>query len=160
MTIFEITIIALLTIIMLMVVILVKTAIEGFHGVWKKQDTILGDTMVLKAYFNNLLERFDNISRQLDNIESNNDQDFEKLTDIVDKMHRNLCVDIADKMVDRVYPPTYNPPCYSPNGICTNPQMDCINCPKRGTGGTWSINTSIKAKGEMFQEKFNDNKED
>ena len=21
-------------------------------------------------------------------------------------------------------------PCYAPGGICTNPQMDCINCPK------------------------------
>lgn len=26
-------------------------------------------------------------------------------------------------------------PCYAPNGICTNPCMDCINCPKRGLGG-------------------------
>ena len=141
MTIFEITVIILLTIIMLMVVILVKTVIGGFHDVDLKQEIILGDTMVLKAYFNNLLERFDNISRQLDNIESNNDQDFEKLTDIVDKMHRNLCVEIADKMVDRAYPPTYITPCYAPNGICTNPQMDCINCSKRGTGGTWSTST-------------------
>lgn len=23
------------------------------------------------------------------------------------------------------------PPCYAPGGICTNPQMDCINCPRR-----------------------------
>ena len=83
-----------------------------------------------------------------------------ELTDIVDKMHRNLCVEIADKMVDRVYPPTYNPPCYAPNGICTNPQMDCINCPKRGTGGTWSTNISIKAEDAPLQERFNDNKED
>ena len=70
-----------------------------------------------------------------------------ELTDIVDKMHRNLCVDIADKMVDRVYkqPTSVNgTPCYAPDGICTNPCMDCINCPKRGTGGTWStsINTN------------------
>lgn len=77
-------------------------------------------------------KRLADINQQLDNIENSNDQDFEKLTDIVDKMHSNLCVDIADKMVNRVYPPTYNPPCYAPNGICTNPQMDCINCPKRG----------------------------
>lgn len=62
MTLFEITIIALLTIIMLMVIILVKTAIGGFHDVCQKQDTILGDTMVLKAYFNNLLERFNKIT--------------------------------------------------------------------------------------------------
>lgn len=24
----------------------------------------------------------------------------------------------------------YNTPCYAPNGVCTNPQKDCINCPK------------------------------
>lgn len=66
-----------------------------------------------------------------------------ELTDIVDKMHRNLCVEIADKMVDRVYPPTYVTPCYAPNGICVNPQRDCINCPKRGNGGTWSTSTNI-----------------
>ena len=34
------------------------------------------------------------------------------------------------------------PPCYTSDGICINPQMDCINCPKRGvTGGTWATNT-------------------
>lgn len=25
-----------------------------------------------------------------------------------------------------------HPSCYEPDGICTNPQRDCINCPKRG----------------------------
>lgn len=25
----------------------------------------------------------------------------------------------------------YNPSCYAPDGICTNPQMDCVNCPKK-----------------------------
>lgn len=65
------------------------------------------------------------------------------LVNIVDKMHRNLCVEIADKMVDKVYPPTYNLPCYAPDGICTNPHGDCINCPKRGTGGTWSTGINI-----------------
>ncbi len=68
------------------------------------------------------------------------------LIDIVDKMHRNLCVEIADKMVDRVYPPTYVTPCYAPNGICMNPHGDCINCPKRGDGGTWSTSTNIKTE--------------
>ena len=51
-------------------------------------------------------------------------------------------------------------PCYAPDGICTNPQRDCINCPKRGTGGAWSTNTSIKAEDAPLQEFFNDNKED
>lgn len=106
MTTFEITIIVLLVAIVVLMVVLLRTAIEGFHGVWQKQDTILGDTLVLKAYFNTILEKFNDIIQQLDNIENSNDQDFEKLTDIVDKMHRNLCVDIADKMVDRVCPST------------------------------------------------------
>ena len=30
---------------------------------------------------------------------------------------------------------TGNIPCYAPDGICNNPQMDCINCPKLRYGG-------------------------
>lgn len=125
MTTFEITTIALLAVIMLMVIILVKTAIGGFHDVWQQ----------LNANWEQLrkIETHEDISTSV----------IIELMDIVDKMHRNLCVEIADKMVDRVYPPTYNPPCYAPNGICTNPQMDCINCPKRGTGGIWSTSTNL-----------------
>ena len=39
-------------------------------------------------------------------------------------------------------PPQF-PPCYALDGICTNPQMDCINCPKRGSssGRLTTINT-------------------
>lgn len=85
------------------------------------------------------------LCKKLDNIDTNTATSVSvgiDLKDIVDKMHRNLCAEIADKMVDIVYPPTYVTPCYAPNGICTNPQMDCINCPKRGTGGTWSTSTN------------------
>ena len=32
-------------------------------------------------------------------------------------------------------PPQF-PPCYTPEGICTNPQMDCINCPMHSSGTT------------------------
>lgn len=32
----------------------------------------------------------------------------------------------------------YNPPCYALDGICINPQMDCINCPKKTTGGGYT----------------------
>lgn len=32
-------------------------------------------------------------------------------------------------------PGSYKTPCYAPDGICTNPQMDCINCPRKTTGG-------------------------
>ena len=146
MTAFEITVIVLLAVIVILLILAFAGMAtinakmqEGFQYLGKK---ILDCTAKL-GYINGATQ---DISRQLDNIESNNDQDFEKLTDIVDKMHRNLCVEIADKMVDRVYPPTYNPPCYAPDGICTNPQMDCINCPKRGTGGTWSTSTNIKTE--------------
>jgi hypothetical protein len=32
--------------------------------------------------------------------------------------------------------PTFNGiPCFAPGGYCTNPQMDCVNCPKNTTGG-------------------------
>lgn len=34
----------------------------------------------------------------------NNFKKLSELTDIVDKMHRNLCVEIADKMVNKMYP--------------------------------------------------------
>ncbi|MBQ2361368.1 MAG: hypothetical protein II398_10800 [Prevotella sp.] len=44
--------------------LLVDTVTDEFHDVQQKQDIILGDTMVLKAYFNNLLERFDNITNE------------------------------------------------------------------------------------------------
>ena len=61
---------------------------------------------------------------------------------------------------DKPFQPIYTP-CYAPDGICSNPFGDCINCPKRGTtGGTWSTNTSIKAEDAPLQERFNDNKED
>lgn len=35
--------------------------------------------------------------------------------------------------------PQSHPFCYEPGGTCTNPQMDCINCPRRTGGG---FNTS------------------
>lgn len=55
--------------------------------------------------------------------------------------------DKADELMDRIAPPSivvapYTPPCYAPDGICTNPQMDCVNCPKRClTSGRWSTDT-------------------
>ena len=91
------------------------------------------------------------LRKKLDNIDTNTATNVSvgiDLKDIVDKMHRNLCVEIADKMVDRVYPPTYVTPCYAPDGICMNPHGDCINCPKRGDGGIWSTSTNISKNDE------------
>ena len=167
MTTFEITIVFLLAAIVVLLIVLLRAAIKGFHGVWQKFDAGVEQLCGIEVNTHHVSSVLrDSIAPDVETL-SNNFQyllDGKKgipaLFDIVDKMHRNLCVDIADKMVDRVYPPTYNPPCYAPNGICTNPQMDCINCPKRGTGGTWSTNISIKAEDAPLQEWFNDNKED
>ena len=45
------------------------------------------------------------------------------------------------------YPYNTRPLCWDPGGICTIPQMDCINCPKKTTGGGWTsileCNTSV-----------------
>ena len=91
MTTFEITIIVLLAAIVVLLIVLLRTDIEWFHGVWKNQDCmyqdiqrievnthhassvlqdkiipeierVSSDTMVLKAYFNGLLERLDNMT--------------------------------------------------------------------------------------------------
>lgn len=34
------------------------------------------------------------------------------------------------------------PPCYAPDGICTNPFHDCVNCPRQGTEGYWATDTN------------------
>jgi hypothetical protein len=131
MTTFEITIIVLLAAIVILL-ILVFTGMattyvkmkEGFEYLGKKIeycDTKLG-------YIKGAAQ---DISQQLANIED----------DILDDLRD---IRIADKL-GKTSPNVPTPlPCYAPNGICTNPQMDCINCPKRGTGGTWStsINTN------------------
>lgn len=161
MTTFEITVIVLFTAIVMLLIIAFIGGMATINAKMKEGFQYLGKKIEgCDSKLGYIKGAAQDISQQLNNIENNNDQDFEKLTDIVDKMHRNLCVEIADKMVDRVYPPTYVTPCYAPNGICTNPQMDSINCPKRGTGGTWPTNTSIKAEDVPLQERFNNNKED
>ena len=41
------------------------------------------------------------------------------------------------------FPTMPTTPVFGCDGIhCTNPQMDCINCPRRTTGGSFSTNTS------------------
>ena len=150
MTTFEITIIVLLAAIVVLLIVLLRTAIEGFHGVWQNQNAGVEQlsnievnthhaSSVLKGHIAPDVESIsNNITHLLDESKG-----LPALVDIVDKMHRNLCVEIADKMVDRAYPPTYvTPPCYAPDGICMNPHGDCINCPKRGTGGVWSTSTN------------------
>lgn len=132
----------LLALLITLITILVMITLLFFGVVWKLLDNI-------KEWQKNQYKKLNFINTQIagiwrgqDKIENNT----AILSSIVDKMHRNLCVEIADKMVDRVYkqPTSVNgTPCYAPDGICTNPCRDCINCPKRGTGGTWSTSTNL-----------------
>lgn len=137
----------LLALLITLITILVMITLLFFGVVWKLLDDI-------KEWQKNQYKKLNFINTQIagiwrgqDKIENNT----AILSSIVDKMHRNLCVEIADKMVDRVYkqPTSVNgTPCYAPDGICTNPCRDCINCPKRGTGGTWSTSTNISKNDE------------
>lgn len=47
----------------------------------------------------------------------------------------------------------WQPQCCEPNGVCTNPFHDCVNCPKQfGSGGTYTsttITTTEKGKEEQ-----------
>ena len=56
--------------------------------------------------------------------------------------------DVKDKIQIQPIPfniPSYQLPCYHPDGVCINPQKDCVNCPKQGTyGSTWTTNTFKK----------------
>ena len=137
MTTFEITIITLLALIAFALIFRDFIIGKALDEITKNQES-----QYKKLDFINT--QIAGIWRGQDKIENN----AAILSSIVDKMHRNLCVEIADKMVDRVYPPTYVTPCYAPDGICTNPQMDCINCPKIRTGGTWSTSTNISKNDE------------
>ena len=143
MTTFEIFVLIALAIIVGCAVITVCTVIEGFHGVWQNQSYNYNE---LRKIVVSTSETLSDISRQLANIEDN----------ILDDLRD---IRIAQELGKTS--PNTPLPCYHPNGICTNPQMDCINCPKRGTGGTWSTNISIKAEDAPLQERFNDSsKED
>lgn len=79
----------------------------------------------------------------LSNIRGDTVDIFQELNSINDNILDDLRdIRLADKL-GKTSPNVPAPiPCYAPNGICTNPQMDCINCPKRGTGGSWSTSTN------------------
>lgn len=163
---------------MLMVIILVKTAIGGFHDVWQQLNANWEQLRKIETHTNFLAD----ISRQLDNIEGNAIDEMEDFVRDTEGILNDLAVNVKGNyntleqqqedigyikmrinhilgLMHPAHEVVKQQPCYAPNGICTNPQMDCINCPKRGTGGTWSTNTSIKAEDAPLQEFFNDNKE-
>ena len=167
MTTFEITIIVLLAAIVVLLIVLLKIAIEGFRGVWQNQNAGVEQLCGIEVnthHASSVLQ--DHIAPDVESISNNFlyllDEskglpfkiDWDKLSkEQQDEFLKRLILPNYDKPIQPIYTP-----CYAPDGICMNPHGDCINCPKRGTGGTWS--TTLKAEGEMFQEMFNNNKED
>jgi hypothetical protein len=112
MTTFEITIIVLLVAIVVLLVVLLRTAIEGFHGVRQKQNAgveQLCNIEVNTHHASSVLK--DHIAPNIECIYNaigadgcNNFKKLSELTDIVDKMHRNMCAFMAEKMVEQRYP--------------------------------------------------------
>lgn len=96
---------------------------EGFELLAKKIESC-------DAKLDSIKGAAQDISQQLENIED----------DILDDLRDIRLADKLGKTSPNVPAPL---PCYAPNGICTNPQMDCVNCPKHGNGGIWSTSTNI-----------------
>lgn len=113
MTTFEITIITLLALIAFALIFRDFVIGKALDQIIYNQDAMQQDIQRIEVnthHASSVLQ--DSIAPDVETL-SNNFQyllDGKKgvpaLFDIVDKMHRNLCVEIADKMVDRVCPPT------------------------------------------------------
>ena len=57
---------------------------------------------------------------------------------------------VPPQPIQPVIVPQYNPPCYAPDGICTNPFHDCMNCPRMfGGTGAWATKTNINTQGSV-----------
>ena len=97
----------------------------------------------MKEGFECLAKKIEYCESQLGRIKGVGQDIYQQLENIEDDILDDLRdIRLADKL-GKTSPNVPTPiPCYSPNGICTNPQMDCINCPKRGTGGAWSTSTN------------------
>ena len=113
----------------LLITILIVVIFLFFGVVWKLLDDI-------KEWQKSICDK-------LCSIRSDTVDIFQELNNIED----NILDDLRDirlaQEIGKTSPNVPTPlPCYSPYGICTNPQMDCINCPKRVTGGTWSTSTN------------------
>lgn len=55
----------------------------------------------------------------------------EGLAEIIVEMQEPLTLTTPEKDVPHFIPlQNIHPFCYEPGGHCTNPQMDCINCPR------------------------------
>lgn len=99
--------------------------------------------LVIKKMLKEIIDRKYATGETLSDIRGDTVDIFQKLNDIEDDILDDLRdIRLADKLGKTSPNVPAALPCYAPNGICTNPQMDCINCPKRSAGGTWSTSTN------------------
>jgi hypothetical protein len=53
-------------------------------------------------------------------------------------------------------PSTINtPPCWAPDGYCSSPYHDCIDCPKTTTGGSGTWTTTASSDGTNLRTNWN-----
>jgi len=90
MTTFEITIVFLLAAIVVLLIVLLRTAIEGFHGVWQKFDANWEQLRKIETHTNFLAD----ISRQLDNIEGNAIDEIEDFTRDTEGILSDLAINV------------------------------------------------------------------
>lgn len=113
----------------LLIAILIAVILVFFSVVWKLLDDIRGWQKL----------RYETLS----DIRGDTVDIFQELNDIGDNIHDDLWnIHLAQKL-GKISPNVSITPCYAPDGICTNPHRDCINCPKIGTGGSWSTSTNL-----------------
>lgn len=60
---------------------------------------------------------------------------------------------LAELLVERDREPALiaNPKCYEPGGTCTNPQRDCINCPRTNYGSDYWTETILTTGKENIE---------
>ena len=107
MTTFEITIIVLLVAIVLPLMWLIVLTRNNYRLNQTKELKRQQQVESLLSHLKTMRERsilLLSISDRLEIHSDNCNKRLAELTDTVNKMHRNLCVEIADKMVDRIYP--------------------------------------------------------
>lgn len=152
MTTFEIIVTVAIIAIVVLLIVLLRIAIEGFRGVWQNQNAgveQLCDIEVNTHHASSVLQ--DHIAPDVESISSNFLYLLDESKGLPFKIEWDeLSKEQQDEFLKRLIMPNYdspfqpiNKPCYAPDGICANPFGDCINCPKRGTGGTWSTSTNL-----------------
>ena len=72
----------------------------------------------------------------------------ERLAELLTEKDQEIS-NLRDLLLRATAPPVIQqarPMCYEPDGFCTNPQRDCINCPKTATTGGWVTSETMKTK--------------